>query len=54
MDKQPIGVLPRSVWDYHRVNNISEAMGRYLDAGLDIPEEWSEELIELCERYING
>jgi hypothetical protein len=54
MKKPPIGLIPRSIWDFQRIDQISNAINRYIDAGYAIPEEWIEELVELFKRYNDG
>lgn len=48
--KPPLGLRPRWVVDELRMNEISEAITRYMNAGRDIPDEWLEEWQELAER----
>lgn len=46
--KPPMGLRPEFVFKSEqealRVKEIREAMARYLDAGLDIPNDWLQEL----------
>ena len=53
MNLQPLGVIPREVVTFERMNDISEATQRYVDAGLDVPQEWITEYFELFEWYRN-
>tara|TARA_R110000803_G_scaffold184688_1_gene247026 strand:+ start:222 stop:398 length:177 start_codon:yes stop_codon:yes gene_type:complete len=48
--KPPIGIEPKNVWESIRFNNLKEAMIRYLDAGLDLPDEWAEEYNQFIKR----
>ena len=48
--RPPIGIEPKNVWESIRFNNLKEAMSRYLDAGLDLPEKWTEEYNEFIKR----
>ena len=42
-----LGLTPKFiVWEY-RLKEINEAMGRYLDAGKEIPDEWVKERNEI-------
>jgi hypothetical protein len=54
----PLGIMPRWLWDEHcpnpsplqRWNRLCElgyAHGRYVQAGLPVPNEWLDELEEL-------
>lgn len=41
--KPPIGIIPKWMHDEIRRDSIKDAIARYLDAGLKIPEEWVSE-----------
>ena len=49
--KPPLGLIPRHLWqnkkNAERLNDVSEAIGRYVKAGLRIPIEWLEEYQDL-------
>jgi len=49
--KPPLGLIPRKIYweelNYHRRQDIIEAMHRYMEAKMDIPVEWCKELIDL-------
>lgn len=49
--KPPLGLIPKDIHDLHRQLEIREAMMRYLDAGMDIPQEWVNEYRELMKAY---
>lgn len=42
--KPPLGLVPRSIRDRERCQEILEAIGRYNEAGKPVPSEWLEEL----------
>lgn len=46
LEKPPIGILPKSIWDEKRHDEIFQVIHRYLDAGLPLPTEWIEEYNE--------
>ena len=48
--KPPIGIEPKNVWESIRFNNLKEAMIRYLEAGFDISDEWTEEYNQFIKR----
>lgn len=48
--KPPLGITPRSIFETHRAQEIVEAMKRYFDEGLSVPDEWINELVEINER----
>lgn len=48
LEKPPLGVMPRHIWDRKRQTELAEAMQRYLEAGKHIPKEWIDEYNELC------
>ena len=43
MVKSPLGLMPRQLHIESRMNDIREAIVRYQDAGMEIPQEWIEE-----------
>ncbi len=47
--KPPLGLKPREIHARGRVFDIVEAMGRYTEDQMLIPDEWIGELIELTE-----
>ena len=49
--KPPLGLRPKFVVAAERLKEISEAVKRYVDAGVDVPDEWLEEWEELAERH---
>jgi hypothetical protein len=48
--KPPIGIVPKNIWKSIRFNNLKEAMIRYLDAGLELPNEWTEEYNQFIKK----
>lgn len=49
--KPPIGLRPRFVVESERLQEISEAVNRYVKAGFDVPEEWLDEWEEIAKKY---
>lgn len=49
-EKPPLGLRPRWLVDEQRLEEIIEAVIRYIYAGFPIPIEWAEELNELTIR----
>ena len=45
--KPPLGLKPRFVHNRNRAIEIFQAMGRYVEAGQQIPRAWLDELCEL-------
>ena len=49
--KPPLGLIPREIYweelNHHRRKDIIEAMQRRIEAKMDIPVEWCQELIDL-------
>lgn len=45
--KPPIGLVPRDIWQDQRKRDIIEAIRRYNDAGIRIPNYWINELAYL-------
>jgi len=53
-NKEPIGLRPKSVVDKERILEILLAMGRFVDAGKEVPYKWRDELEDLFieENYV--
>lgn len=49
-NKPPLGVMPRDRWDRKRQEELTAAMGRFLEAGKKIPKEWLDEYSEISDR----
>lgn len=47
----PIGIMPRAIWEANRKRDIVDAMKRYVDAGVHIPDAWINELHDLEYRF---
>lgn len=45
--KPPLGLMSRRIWLEHRMAAINEAMGRYIEVGKPIPNDWINELSEI-------
>lgn len=48
--KLPIGLKPRFIAEEERIHEIFEAMMRFRQARMKIPEEWIEEFNELIAK----
>ena len=48
--KPPLGLIPKYHYEYHRVQDIKGAIGRYLEVEMAIPTEWLEEYNEIIEK----
>ena len=48
MQKPPLGLMPRDIWNRIRISDIFEAMVRYSQNNKPSPLEWIEELEDLC------
>lgn len=48
--RQPVGILPYWLWLEQREKELSAAIGRYKEAGLSVPSEWTSELQQLRAR----
>lgn len=53
MKIKPLGLKSRENVVSERMNDISVAVQRYIDAELDVPQEWVTEYFELFEWYRN-
>ena len=45
--KPPIGLLPQYLWKEQRMNEIKEAVARYMEVGARVSASWLEEYNEL-------
>lgn len=56
--RPPLGLIPRFIWEgknyTQRIQSIKEAIERYTEENLSIPQEWVEEYNELIEKSINN
>ena len=50
MNKPPLGLMPKCIWDLQRKQDIEAAVKRYKDADKPIPWEWVQEYAELSEQ----
>jgi len=46
----PLGLRPRLIAEWARVDEISDAMDRYLQARKRVPDEWIKEFTELMDK----
>ncbi len=53
LKKPPIGIIPKYIHDEHRFVALNDAIIRYLDAKLSVPQEWYDEAAQL-NRDINN
>jgi hypothetical protein len=49
--KPPLGVMPEFLHKEYRLKELREAVKRYIEAGIEYPEEWSDEII-LTEAWL--
>ena len=45
--KPPLGLTPKKIWQEERLEQVSAAVQRYYEAGLEIPLDWIVEYNEL-------
>lgn len=53
MEKPSLGLKPMWLHNEERLKEINEAISRYGEAGMDIPDEWIGEMQSL-QAYVNG
>ena len=51
MNKPPLGLMPKFLWDSERLSDITNAINRYLTAEKEIPIEWIEEYNKLVKKH---
>jgi hypothetical protein len=52
MNRPPLGVMPEKIWKSKRMQDLYDAILRYMQAGYPIPEEWVKEYNKLHEEVI--
>lgn len=50
MEKPPIGLKPRNIFLTERIQDIKEAIVRYLNANQPVPQEWIIEYNDLSKQ----
>jgi hypothetical protein len=45
--KPPLGIMPRYLWIEKRIQDLAEAIGRYIESPFPIPTEWVDERNQL-------
>ncbi len=50
LTKPPLGILHRKLWEEKRLDELCQAIFRYMQAELKIPVEWIQEYNELLVR----
>lgn len=51
MEKPPIGIMPKKIWDFIRRDELEAAIYRCFDAGLEVPSEWIDEYDDIRNYY---
>jgi hypothetical protein len=54
MQKPPIGIMPRKMWDEIRRTELVKAIARYNSANKPVPHEWVIEYLELAKSELEG
>lgn len=52
--RPPLGLKPKSLWEYDRLKEIEGAIKRYIENCRLIPIEWVQEYNELAEKWDGG
>jgi thermostable 8-oxoguanine DNA glycosylase len=47
---RPLGVMPRAIWDKHRMRDLKNTIQHYISAEQEAPVELVSEYNELCEK----
>ena len=53
LQKPQLGLKPRWIHDSERAKEILDAMARYTDANMSVPNKWIKELQDLFNMYFN-
>jgi len=51
MQKPPIGIMPKKMWDEIRMEGLADAINRYSEAKTSVPYEWVLEYTGLTNQY---
>ena len=51
-ERPPLGLMPKYIWQEQRLQDIKEAITRYVSAGKEIPNEWLDEYALLYKEVI--
>jgi hypothetical protein len=51
LNKPPLGIMPKSIWDSKRIDELTSAIDRYMEAGEMIPNKWIEEYNQIIDNY---
>jgi hypothetical protein len=43
--RPPLGVMPKYFWLSRRMADVSAAINRYAESGIDVPSHWIEEMV---------
>ena len=43
IEKPPLGIIPEKLWKEQRLEDINNAIKRYIDANVTIQRQWIEE-----------
>jgi hypothetical protein len=54
MNKPPIGIMPEYIWKLERIQDLKEAIYRYLDADCIPDKEWYDEYEKLIREMRNN
>jgi hypothetical protein len=49
-ERPPLGIMPRYIWNEKRLEDLRDAIYRYISAVRPVPAEWIEEYNELLQR----
>jgi len=47
--KPPLGLIPKDIWKWQKLQAAKEAIERYINRCMRIPDEWLEEYNELIK-----
>lgn len=51
MNKPPLGVVSKTIWDKKRYDELCTAIGRYIVCGETPPLEWAQEARQLRREH---
>ena len=51
IQQSPIGIMSKEIWEKKRIQDLNDAIIRYMKADVEVPHEWVKEYNELVSKY---
>lgn len=53
LEKPPLGLMPKNIWIEKRIEDIAQAIRRYIESNFHVPQEWIDEKEKLRKQLNN-